>query len=157
MWDARCQLGPKFNAKLGYDVLLVLDAYAVDIAVGLCGGALYASRDGVVAASVTIPCAETLSQVIVMGQPAHQRPANNLVIFDARFKSPEATAMAVGDSIEAAKAHRSPFVIPVGAKIAISANEALCEDAESSGVCDGASRSAVGQAFQGVRASAGSV
>ena len=94
VWDERCRLGSKFSSKLGHDVMLVFDAHAVDVAIGLSGGALYSSRDGVITASVTIPCAETLSQVIVMGQPRHLRPANNLVIYDARFKSLEITAMA---------------------------------------------------------------
>ena len=77
IWDERCLLGPKFRANLGYDILLVFDAHAVDVSIGLRGGALYASRDGVISALVTIPCAETLSQAIVMGQPTSRRPDNN--------------------------------------------------------------------------------
>ena len=79
-WDARCQLGQRFNAGLGYDIMLMFDASAVDVAVGHRGGALYFNRVGALSSSVTIPCAETLSQVIIMGQPAHRRLARNLVI-----------------------------------------------------------------------------
>ena len=77
-WDERCLLGPKFGAKLGYDILLVFEAREVDVSVGLRGGALYASRDGIVSASVTIHCAETLSQVIAFG-PAHTPPTGQQV------------------------------------------------------------------------------
>ena len=38
IWDERCLLGPKFEAKLGYDIMLVFAARDVDIAVGLVGG-----------------------------------------------------------------------------------------------------------------------
>ena len=73
IWDERSLLGPKFGAKLGCDIMLVFAARDVDIAVGLVGGALYASRDGTVSSSVTIPCAETLSQMIVLGKRARRR------------------------------------------------------------------------------------
>ena len=90
--------------------MFVFDAHAVEVAIGLCGGTLFTSRDGVITASVAIPCAETLSQVSMMGQPRHLRPANNLVIFDARFKSLDTTAMAVGGNLKAAKTRRRSLV-----------------------------------------------
>ena len=40
IWDARCRLGPKFSANLGYDILLVFEAQAVGVAVGLSPGAI---------------------------------------------------------------------------------------------------------------------
>ena len=68
-WDPRSQLGQRFNAGLGYEVLLVFDTQAVAIDVGIQSGALFFNRVGTISASKTIPCADTLSQVIVMGRP----------------------------------------------------------------------------------------
>ena len=87
-WDARCELGQRFSAGSGYDLLLVFDAPAVDLAIGQKEAALFFNRVGTLSSSTTIPGADTLSQVIIMGQPASRRPARNLVIFDARFKKP---------------------------------------------------------------------
>ena len=74
------------------------------------GGALYFNRVGTTSASSPIPCAETLAQVIVMGSTPHRRPARNLVIYDYRFKRLEVMAMAIGESIEAARVKQSRFV-----------------------------------------------
>ena len=85
-WDPRSQLGQRFNAGLGYEIMLVFDVPAVAIDVGIQSGALYFNRVGTISSSKTIPCAETLSQVIVMGRSPAGRPTNNQIIFDARYK-----------------------------------------------------------------------
>ena len=74
------------------------------------GGALHFNRAGTISASTPIERGDALAQIIVMGSPAHRRPARNLVIFDYRFKRLEIMAMAVGESLEAAKAKQSRFV-----------------------------------------------
>ena len=86
--------------------MLVFDASAAEVTVGQRGGAVCFNCVGTLSSSATIPCAETLSQVIIMGYPAHSRLARSLAIFDDRFKSLEIAAMAVGDSMEAAKSCR---------------------------------------------------
>ena len=109
-WDPRSQLGQRFNAGLGYEILLVLDTQAVAIAVGTQAGALFFNRVGAIPSSKTTPCADTLSQVIVMGRSPAGRPSNNQIIFDARYKGLEIAAMALRLEPEKAKEHRSRYV-----------------------------------------------
>ena len=90
--------------------MFVFDALALSDAVGLHGGALYCSSEGVISASIPIPCADTLCQVVILGQPRHLRPANNLVIYDSRFMRLKITAMAIGGNTKAAKDRRSSLV-----------------------------------------------
>ena len=79
--DALCQLGQRQNAGPGYDIMLVFDARAVEVAVLRSGGALCFNRAGTISASSPIPCGETLAQVIVMGSPPRHRPARHLVVY----------------------------------------------------------------------------
>ena len=109
-WDPRCQLGQTFNAGHGYDLMLVFETSAVTLAIGAEGGALYFNRVGTLSSSATIPCADTLQQVIVLSHPPTQRPFSNQIIFDARFKRLEIVGVAVGDSLKTAKARRSRYV-----------------------------------------------